>query len=200
MSLKEIFVENLSKIKGTLTYDELVKIAGGSSSMWAKYLNTKNAAYNNLMPNAESLVKLCQHFKVSLDWLLGCETPHETNNKYTMADIIRGLFWIDEYADLEIIQHEDGFYYPGFDGTPGYNYDSYELRFSELDGLLNHEINNKLNDFLKQWKEIKEFCDGKEIGASMLALWKKDVLEKAEKIPICKGLVEYPPDDDLPFN
>ena len=199
MTVKEIFVENLSKIRKGTTNAKLADIMGCSAANVSKYLNTESPQYARLMPDAAALVALCKYFNVSLDWLLGCETPHETNNKYTMADIIRGLFWMDEYADLEIIQHESGFYQPSFDGVEGYEVDSYELRFSEYENSYAHEINHKLNEFLKEWKETKDFCEGKEIGRSMLALWKKDVLEKAEKIPIHKGFKNLP-DDGLPFD
>lgn len=175
---KKIFVSRLKELKEkmNLKQRDMYEAMQCSQSAYSTYENPDN----NKFPSAENLYNLSQRFHVSIDWLLGNEASTKNNKDITLADIIKCLFWIDDRVELYINQHENGIQMPAsFYEVPDYFIDSYEICFPEY---LNNDI--ELNDFLKEWKEIKEFCKGKSIGGNMYELWKNDILKKASKIPI----------------
>lgn len=163
MTVKEIFVENLSKIRKGTTNAKLADIMGCSAANVSKYLNTESPQYASLMPDAAALVALCKYFNVSLDWLLGCNIPEsDIQQMYTAADIMRALFWIEKYSD-------------------------YRIEFEDAN------MGKILNSFIHQWYEIKRFCSKKgDLGDKTIALWKKDIIEKASNTPLVEN-------DGLPF-
>ena len=89
MTVKETFVENLSKIKGETTNYEIAEIMQCSTGTMSKYLNVEK--YPNLMPSIESLVLLCKHFHVTVDWLIGADTTNSdtANNEMGIKKLCR---------------------------------------------------------------------------------------------------------------
>lgn len=157
-----------------------------SQSAYSSYENPDSVKF----PSAENLFNLSQRFNVSIDWLLGNEISKRNDDDFTLADVIRCLFWIDSHVELKIEWIQNGIQLPGrWMDVPGDFIDGYYIYFPQY---LGHEI--ELNDLLKDWKDVKGFCDGKEIGKNMYDLWKRDVLRKASEIPLTDSI-----DQNIPF-
>ena len=198
---KKQFVSRLKQVKEqhNLKQREMYEAMGCSQAAYSSYENPNN----NKFPSLEHLYNLSQKFNISIDWLLGIETgSKEQNSYYTLADIIHGLFWMDKFRNIKI---------DSYNQRVPLNYDEdYEMDIYYLSFFKDNEIDNELNDFLKEWKEAKEFCQGKSVGNTMLSLWKKDTIEKAKDkrfvfteanknpklVPIPYGVE----DEGLPFN
>lgn len=197
---KQQFVSRLKQIKEqhNLKQREMYEAMGCSQAAYSSYENPNN----NKFPSLEHLYNLSLKFNISIDWLLGIETHTKRQNSYcTLADMIHGLFWMDKFRNIKIDSYEQRFVLD----DKAYEIDIYYLSFFQDD-----KIDYELNDFLKEWKEAKEFCQGKPVGNTMLSLWKKDTLERAknkrfvfeesnknpELVPISYDVE----DEGLPFN
>ncbi len=183
---KKILASRLKELreKNNLKQRDMYEAMQCSQSAYSSYENPDSVKF----PSAENLFNLSQHFNVSIDWLLGNEISKKSDNDFTLADVIRCLFWIDSHVELKIEWIQNAIQLPrGWEGTEFI--DGYYIYFPQY---LGHEI--ELNDFLNDWMDVKRFCDGKDIGKSMYDLWKKDVLKKASEIPLIDSI-----EQDLPL-
>lgn len=182
---KKILASRLKELreKNNLKQRDMYEAMQCSQSAYSSYENPDSVKF----PSAENLFNLSQRFNVSIDWLLGNEVSKKNNEDLTLADIIRCLFWIDERIDISIVQNEDEqiYKFTSEDDRPD-STDLCELFFPDC-----CERSFELNSFLKEWKETKEFCNGKSIGRTMYSLWKNDTLKKAREIDIL-GLLPFP--------
>lgn len=67
MTIKETFIENLSKITSGMKQKEIAKIMGCTEGTMSKYMNQNKSDF----PTVEMLHNLSIHFNVSIDWLIG---------------------------------------------------------------------------------------------------------------------------------
>lgn len=168
---KKILASRLKELreKNNLKQRDMYEAMQCSQSAYSSYENPDSVKF----PSAENLYNLSQRFNVSIDWLLGNEISQEKSIEFTVADVIRCLFWIDEKIGIEVKHHE---YEIPFEvgKLPKESVNTYELNFPD-----HCVVGDELNEFLKEWKETKEFCEGKTIGQTMYNLWKKDTLKRA---------------------
>lgn len=185
---KKILVSRLKELreKNNLKQRDMYEAMQCSQSAYSSYENPDSVKF----PSVENLYNLSQRFNVSIDWLLGNEISKKDDSDFTLADVIKCLFWIDSHVELKIEWIQNGIQLPARWGdVPGDFVDGYYIYFPQY---LGHEI--ELNDLLKDWKEVKGFCDGKDIGKNMYDLWKRDVLKKASEIPLTDSI-----DQNLPL-
>lgn len=91
MELKESFIKNLSKIAPGMKQKEIARIMGCTEGTMSKYLNPQKKDF----PTVKMLYNLCQHFNVSIDWLVGRSTPsNQYNEKLSLRDICKMLLAI----------------------------------------------------------------------------------------------------------
>lgn len=158
MERKEIFIKRFSKITDGVAKKEIADIMGCSDTTLSKYLNP---TINNF-PKVEELCQLCDHFKVSLDWLLGREEKISISAEPSIREIcsyIRVLLDVPECRTTEIEEtvyaeetYDDyqelpkrkftALFFPGQE--PG------DLPFDNIDNLsLILEVNNFIENYLK---------------------------------------------------
>lgn len=185
---KKLFVSRLKELreKNNLKQRDMYEAMQCSQSAYSSYENPDSVKF----PSAENLYNLSQHFNVSIDWLLGNDVEEKKHDNSTLADVIRQLFWIDNQVELKIECIQNSIQLQGGWESTGEFIDGYYIYFPQY---LGHEI--ELNDFLKDWKDVKGFCDGKDIGKNMYDLWKKDVLKKASEIPLIDSIYQNIPFD-----
>lgn len=108
-----------------------------SQSAYSSYENPDSAKF----PSAENLYNLSQHFNVSIDWLLGNEVTEKDHCNFTLADVIKCLFWMDSHVNLKIEWIQNGIQLPStWEGLPVHFIDGYYIFFPEY---LGHKIELK---------------------------------------------------------
>lgn len=176
MTLKETFIENLSKITSGMKQKEIAKIMGCTEGTVSKYLNKNKTDF----PTVEMILNLSQHFNISVDWLLGNKSTSEKKS-FSPRDICKFLvdinktccyFSFGEFTATEecyIPQERDGQIY----GTDYQVKDNtyialYFPKWCELRGIKEEDFmlyrqvgNNSLgnayiNLFLSRFKEISD--------------------------------------------
>lgn len=173
---KEIFAKNLKKLreKEGLTKTALSKIIGCDQPKLTKLEDPKS----KICPTVDNLISLSEHYHISINQLLGVNAQKNQDTPKTMADIIQYLFDIDELTNIGIDCHtEEKIEIDEMAGYPDLvPRNMYKLSFEEH-GVYYYY----LNDFMKEWKETKEYFKDKDsaITTKMYSLWKKDKLEKA---------------------
>ncbi|MGI6068882.1 MAG: helix-turn-helix domain-containing protein [Blautia sp.] len=176
-----------------LTQKDMQDILGCSQSSYSGYESGKTPL------NTDALITLSECFHVSIDWLLGTEQITSSQAIQSVKDIIEMLFKLDENVKTRIEETTI---------IESLIIDDYQEDFNvKLYGLTFYPATSSFdfNAFMKEWKEIKDFCNDKEIGSKMYELWKKDKLEKTSKKSIKKSVIpdfSFIPDDvteELPF-
>lgn len=90
MTLKETFIENLSKITSGMKQKDIAKIMGCTEGTMSKYLNQSKTDF----PTVEMLYNLAQHFNVSIDWLVGNSQDPRAKEKLSPREICKMLLSI----------------------------------------------------------------------------------------------------------
>lgn len=174
---KKTFSKRLKELREErkINKTELAGIIGCDQPKISKLENPDDKT----MPTIDNLIMLSEYFHVSTDYLLGCDASHHTNS-ITLADVVQRLFDIETATNISITKHSEERYE---DSHSNYDYypnlvskDMFKLAFEEhgFDGYY-------LNDFMKEWKEVRDFLNGKDdkISTQIYELWKKDQLVKA---------------------
>lgn len=85
MTIKETFLKNLSKIRGNTPDYKLADIIQCSKGTISKYLNAEQ--YPDLLPPFDGIYRICTHFKVSIDWLMGIDKKMETSETINIKEL-----------------------------------------------------------------------------------------------------------------
>lgn len=171
MLKKEMFIKNLSEITRGIKQKEIAAIMGCTEGTISKYLNPDKKDF----PPVDKLYNIAEHFKVSIDWLVGVQIQQEdVENKFeTYSDIFRLLFSLGELFNIDIIDImasdvSDGMYEPA---PFGYRFDtivSQGIGFGD-------EIIDKI---LKEWKTFLEIKEKVEYWEEPYKSWKEGVLNR----------------------
>lgn len=193
---KQILVERLKQFRenNNLKQKEMYEAMQCSQAAYSSYESVKS----DKTPSIEMLLNLHEVYNISIDWLLGTDDTETINNNElkTMGDIIETLFLIEDATNTSISSKEETRYDEydvNYDEPRPYDFTLYGLCFES-----NFYYGEHLNEFMKEWKETKEFCRGKEIGTTMYELWKKDIIQKNKNKKL-KPFLDLP-EDGLPFN
>ncbi len=197
-SKKEILVERLKEFreKNNLKQKDMYEAMQCSQAAYSSYESIRS----DKTPSIEMLLNLHEKYNVSIDWLLGTDNEkmnNKNNNLKTMGDIIECLFLIEKATGILIKPIEETQYRPSCDAPDPYDITLYGLCFGDF--IL---CEGSLNDFMKEWSEIKEFCKGREIGTTMYELWKKDIIQKKKQENINLSFQDIPDgveEEGLPF-
>lgn len=191
---KQILVERLKQFRenNNLKQKDMYEAMQCSQAAYSSYESVKS----DKTPSVEMLLNLHEIYDISIDWLLGTddsETINKNNELKTMGDIVETLFLIEDATETSISSKKENRYDEydtDYDEPRPYVFTLYGLCFER-----NIYYGEYLNEFMKEWSEIKEFCKGKEIGTTMYELWKKDIIQKNKN----KKMNPYL-DRPLPFN
>lgn len=119
------------------------------------------------------LVNISGALKVSVDTLLGLKPPEKSKQELCMSDVCSKLFDLDKISDMKIGYCRTGEYEEGSDIFQG----PVEI---EVPGI--YFDNDKLSDFLAEWKELESSGIGREETKSkVLELWKAETIKDASQ-------------------
>lgn len=119
------------------------------------------------------LVYIARALNVSTDTLLGLDTPKAPEHELCMSDVCSKLFDLDKISDMKIGYCRTGEYEKGSDIFQ----DPVEI---EVPGI--YFDNDKLSDFLAEWKELESSGIGREETKSkVLELWKAETIKDASQ-------------------
>lgn len=119
------------------------------------------------------LVNISVALKVSVGTLLGLKPPEKSKQELCMSDICSKLFSIDEIIDIKIGSCRTGKYQKVSDIYQ----EPVEI---EVPGI--YFDNDKLSDFLAEWKELESSNIGREETKSkVLELWKAETIKDASQ-------------------
>ena len=207
-SKKEILVERLKQFreKNNLKQKDMYEIMQCSQAAYSSYESIRS----DKAPSIDMLLNLNAKYNVSIDWILGLDTEKSEKKAKTVSDILECLFFIGDNTEMNILPNEI---------TGMMIMDDYPQEYSKtINGIFFNSINNigertwsdkignYLGSLLGEWKQVKSFCDGKEVGSKMYELWKKDVLEKNKTYYISEldqtflGPNSTDDTDESPFN
>ncbi len=93
---KEIFIENVSKLKGNMKQYEIAQIMGCSTSTASRYLSPDKEDF----PSGEALINLSQYFGVSIDWLVGNTTSEKAKEELSARDICEIILQLSKNSML----------------------------------------------------------------------------------------------------
>lgn len=169
-----------------------------TQNAFAEKIGTTQAALSayeqgDRMPSVDILTSISAAFDVSVDWLLGLSDIKNIDNKpETMGDILKMLFKIGEYCNLEIFEHLEEF--SDVDLSTGFP-DSYQQTVHEI-GFTNYE----LNSFIGEWHKMYTLFKDETIDEEVYALWIEKTIRKANNYtPKGRKYFDSIPDDDIPF-
>lgn len=196
---KNIFSKRLKDLREekSITKTQLAEKIGCDQPKISKLENPESTTF----PSVDNLIALADYFGVSIDYLLGIEKKQQ-NEMRTFADIIQKLFDIDDATNISIMQdtreciEEDDYGYP----------ETFHKTFHQLCFEKHGSYNFYLNDFMKEWKDIKDLSQSTnyDFWQKMYKLWKDDQLERASQKPITiwDGFMNIPDgiDEPLPFD
>lgn len=83
MQKKEIFTSRLSQLTNGMLKKDIAAIMGCTPETLSKYRNPEMKNF----PNVEELYLLCEHFHVSIDWILGREEKKQIIQKLSAREI-----------------------------------------------------------------------------------------------------------------
>lgn len=182
----------ISQSNPRITQVDIADFIGLSQSVFNRKINGKNSF------SIPELVGIQKFLKISFEELLGIESP-QSKKITTFKDIIQCLFDIDNSVNLSITEYSEECHDVNmYDGYPEIVVrDVYKLSF-----LQDPRYNYYLNDFMKEWKEIKDYLAGKDdnLSSQIYELWKNDQLNKASQKEINTCLPFDSLDFDLPFD
>jgi transcriptional regulator with XRE-family HTH domain len=204
---KEKLVERLKQFReeNNLKQKDMYEAMQCSQAAYSSYESVKS----DKTPSIDMLLNLNAKYNISIDWILGIDIEKKEKKAKTVSDLLDCLFYIGDNTEMVILQHE-------ITGMMMMNEYPQEHRqkingifFNQIDKLVirtwSGKIGNYLGSLLGEWKQVKSFCDGKDVGSKMYELWKKDVLEKNKTYYISEiDQAFYAPDfsdddEELPF-
>lgn len=196
---KKKLVDRLKQFreKNNLIQKDMYEAMQCSQAAYSSYESVKS----DKAPSLEMLLNLREKYNISIDWLLENENTRKANEDKklkTIGDIIECLFLIEDATHTKIKYVEEERMAQGFEGYPReYDFMMYGLFFDT------HPFYDEyLNDFMKEWGEIREFCKGKDIGTTVYDLWKKDTVQKNKDKKTNYSFQDIPDgveDEGLPF-
>lgn len=187
MTIKETFIENLSKITSGMKQKEIAKIMGCTEGTMSKYLNVNKKDF----PTVEMLYNLSHHFNVSIDWLIGRAQQEENATELSQRNICKIIAKIynsqNKFTFGTITVTEDCYdtieYNGVMSGETTYNrkkntYISLyfsercdpfdENEYFEIQQLGNHlERYANINTFLSRFKKISDMYSSGDIDREM---------------------------------
>lgn len=124
-----------------------------------------------LTPNIDELIKLSLLFDISTDYLLGMSGRKNNSTQITVSDAFRSLFELEKLGlSIHIEARKEIEPHP-YTGDPcTVNIEDVMIIFD------NKQIDNKL----KEWKAVKETCEGESKGdvyKKLYKVWKNDILK-----------------------
>lgn len=124
-----------------------------------------------LTPNIDELIKLSLLFDISTDYLLGMSGRKNNSTQITVSDAFRSLFELEKLGlSIHIEARKEIEPHP-YTGDPcTVNIEDVMIIFN------NKQIDNKL----KEWKAVKETCEGESKGdvyKKLYKVWKNDILK-----------------------
>ncbi|WP_395549192.1 MULTISPECIES: helix-turn-helix domain-containing protein [unclassified Lacrimispora] len=205
---KQKLVERLKQFreKNNLKQKDMYEAMQCSQAAYSSYESIRS----DKTPSIDMLLNLNAKYNVSVDWILGIDIEKTEKKAKTVSDILECLFFIGDNTEMNILQHEiTGMMMMG-EYPQEYAKTINGIFFNSLDSINDFTWSGKIGDYLGvllgEWKQVKSFCDGKEVGSKMYELWKKDVLEKNKTYYISEidqtflGPDNTDDDDELPFN
>lgn len=204
---KQKLVERLKQFREekNLKQKDMYEAMQCSQAAYSSYESIKS----DKVPSIEMLLNLNAKYNVSIDWILGIDIEKTEKKAKTVSDILECLFFIGDNTEMNILPHEiTGMMMMG-EYPQEYAKTINGIFFNCMDNFTELTWSSKIGDYLGvllgEWKQVKSFCDGKEVGSKMYELWKKDVLEKNKTYYISEidqvflGPDSTDEDDELPF-
>lgn len=122
-------------------------------------------------PSLDTLVKIAEQYKVSIDWLCGlAEEPKNEREVKTYSDVIKRLFEIEQACIEYLSVYFSEAYQPTFDEIPC------GKATPTQGGILTDDY--FLVKFFKDWKGMKKLRDESTIDDNLYQLWISQQLEK----------------------
>lgn len=102
---KEIFVKNLKEISNDMSNKEIAKIADCAPGTISKYHSDKYPDFYSV----EMLMRLCEYFHVSIDWLMGMDTKRSKSECVETKELCRIISTLHESGDclFQMVAHKE---------------------------------------------------------------------------------------------
>lgn len=124
-----------------------------------------------LTPNIDELIKLSLLFNVSTDYLLGISSRRNNSTEITIGDAFRNLFELEKLGlSIHIETRKEVEPHP-------YTGDPYTVNIENVTITFN---NKQIDEKLKEWKAVRETCEGESKGdvyKKLYKTWKNDILK-----------------------
>lgn len=124
-----------------------------------------------LTPNIDELIKLSLLFDISTDYLLGMSGRKNNSTQITVSDAFRSLFELEKLGlSIHIEARKEIEPHP-------YTGDPYTVNIEDVMIIFN---NKQIDNKLKEWKAVKETCEGESKGdvyKKLYKVWKNDILK-----------------------
>lgn len=193
----------LNKFKERL--EILRKLKSITQKQLAEEINVSTATISSYekgykSPSAVIVKRIAEKYDVSMDWLCGLSDSMGERNITTYANIANRLFEFDESYKISI----------GLDLyelRSSYGNPDYEPISDSCIYFKRREDDKIINDFLVDWKKMKELKEDGTIDEEVYTLWKEKTAKNLSRIPIKSDNVnsEYneitnsADNDDTPF-
>ena len=124
-----------------------------------------------LTPNIDELIKLSLLFDISTDYLLGMSGRKNNSTQITVSDAFRSLFELEKLGlSIHIEARKEIEPHP-------YTGDPCTVNIEDVMIIFN---NKQIDDKLKEWKAVKETCEGESKGdvyKKLYKAWENDILK-----------------------